>query len=101
MASSSSEDKTKANASDAELREQLGVIREDLQELGRKVGDVVGNRVARAREASADTVERGKERVTEYGDDLIENIRSRPLRAVFIAAGIGTLLGLFFGPRRG
>lgn len=79
----------KVNHSTADqLREQTGVIGEDIQELGRMARDVV-----------AEKYEQGREKAIAFEKTVEGQIKRHPLRAVLIAAGAGLLVGVLLARR--
>jgi ElaB/YqjD/DUF883 family membrane-anchored ribosome-binding protein len=44
-------------------------------------------------------VEAGSARVTELKGGLVDSIREKPIKSALIAAGVGAVIGLFFGRR--
>ena len=45
---------------------------------------------------AAETYERGKEKLHEWEDSLVQTVRSAPMKSVLIAAGVGLALGFLF-----
>jgi ElaB/YqjD/DUF883 family membrane-anchored ribosome-binding protein len=52
-------------------------------------------------EKAGELVERGKEAATDAKDRLAEKVSEKPLASLAIAAGVGVLVGLMIGRRRG
>lgn len=62
-----------SNADVAELREQLHLVSQDVQELAKTAGNVAKSQL----------------------DPIEDYIREQPLKAALIAAGVGWLVGVF------
>lgn len=82
-----SADKVRSTATD-QLREQAGVVGEDVQELGRIARDVV-----------TEKYQVGREKATEWEKTLEAQIKRNPLKSVLIAASVGLLIGAVLGRR--
>jgi len=67
-----------------DLAAQIEAIRADMQNLTSTVGRIAGKQVNRAQNKAMETKE-----------DAEEAIKSNPLQAVAIAAGLGFLFGVF------
>ena len=67
-----------------DLAAQMEAIRADMQNLTSTVGRIAGKQVNRAQNKAMETKE-----------DAEEAIKSNPLQAVAIAAGLGFLFGVF------
>ena len=79
----------KVNHSTADqIREQAGVIGEDIQELGRI-----------AREVVTDKYQAGREKAVALEKTVEDQIKRHPMRAVLIAAGAGLLIGVLWARR--
>lgn len=79
---------------ETEVREQLRTLRDDFKELGRQLRSAIGSKVHSAAEGGSETLQRGKERLAEYGEDVLDSVRRNPVRSVLIAAAVGALTGL-------
>ena len=71
-----------------QLREQAGVIGEDIQELGRM-----------AREVVTEKYQTGREKAVALEKTVEDQIKRHPMRAVLIAAGAGLLIGVLLARR--
>jgi len=79
---------TAAAVANGDVREQLGVIGEDLRTLGRQV-----------REMTTQQLHQVGDRAKAMGEDFGEVVKANPFRSLLIAAGVGALAGLFFWRR--
>jgi len=70
------------------VRDQLGVIGEDLGALGRHV-----------RDATTEQLHHMGDRARAMGEDVGDIVKSNPLRTVLVAAGVGALVGVLFWRR--
>lgn len=78
------------------LREQAGVVREDLRELGGAAREAAQQKLEDAGRATSQFVDTKKEQLSAYEDELVAYVRSKPVQSVLVAAGIGALLGMFW-----
>jgi ElaB/YqjD/DUF883 family membrane-anchored ribosome-binding protein len=83
----------------AEVRQQVRVVRDDVRELGRVTKGAAEEAFDEARRHAGDYVERTKQQVTEFEDQIVEYVRQKPLQSVLIAAGAGALLGFLLSRR--
>ena len=91
-------DKTAPSTSD-KLREQAGVVRDDLGQLGRLAKDATKEKLGDAKERASDYYDKGKIKAEQLEEQLVDQIRKKPLQSVLIAAGIGALFGLLITRR--
>jgi ElaB/YqjD/DUF883 family membrane-anchored ribosome-binding protein len=70
------------------LREQAGVLRDDVRELGRL-----------AREAGQEKLADAKAGVDALEDSLVRYVRDKPIKSLCIAIGAGALLGYLLSRR--
>src|SRR5262245_11439824 len=79
-----SEVRTAARKVDADLSNEVGAIKDDVQKLAATIGDVAKRQAGRAQDNAVDAMH------------TAENyVRQNPLLAVAIAAGLGFLYGVF------
>ena len=82
-----------------EVRQRARVVREDVRELGRAARGAAEETYEEVKRHAGDYVDRQKQRVTEFEDQLVEYVRQKPLQSVLIAAGAGLLLGFLLHRR--
>jgi len=82
-----------------QLKEQAGVVREDLGQLGRLAKDATREKLGDAKEKAADYYDKGRIKAEQLEEQLVDHIRKKPLQSVLIAAGIGALFGLLITRR--
>jgi ElaB/YqjD/DUF883 family membrane-anchored ribosome-binding protein len=68
----------------AELADQIGAIRADIQSLSTTVGRIANKQLGRAQDKAMETANQAE-----------DAIRQNPLSAVAIAVGLGFLFGVF------
>jgi len=71
-----------------QLKEQAGVVGQDVRELGRITKEVVG-----------ETYEAGRQKAKDWEKSLESQIQHNPMKSVLIAAGVGLVLGVLIGRR--
>lgn len=102
---------TSAGDGVTQLKEQTATIKEDIRKLGSIARDVAQEKLDEARAVASDAVgtgrrraedlyEQGRVKAEDAEDQVIEYVRSKPIKSMLIAGGIGVLLGLFFSSRR-
>jgi ElaB/YqjD/DUF883 family membrane-anchored ribosome-binding protein len=74
------------------LRDRVGIMGATVRDIGEIVKEAVTEKLTSLRDD-------GKDRVAAAKEDLEERIGSKPLTAVFVAAGVGLLFGLFMRRR--
>ena len=105
MAPANTRNQTSDNASSKEIEAQLQQLRDDLASLARSVAaagsekaDAYRSRVRRASNEAADAslqmVDAAREQALSLEKDLERKIRTNPLQAVALAAGVGFLIAL-------
>lgn len=88
------------NASAAsQLRSQSETVREDLGQLGRLAKDAAKEKLGDARVAAADYYEHGRKKAGELENQVADYVRTKPLKSILIAAGVGALVGLLLSRR--
>ena len=68
--------------------------RDKAQEVGAQVRDKAQEMVRQGEETASDYYQQGRQQMDALEHTLEEGIRAKPLQSVFIAAGMGMLLGL-------
>jgi ElaB/YqjD/DUF883 family membrane-anchored ribosome-binding protein len=95
----------------SQLREQTATIKEDIRTLGSIARDVAQEKLDEARSVASDAVdssrrhaediyEQGRDKAEEVEDQVIDYVRSKPIKSMLIAGGVGILLGVFLSSRR-
>jgi ElaB/YqjD/DUF883 family membrane-anchored ribosome-binding protein len=69
-------------------------VRETVQQMGSSAKDMAQAGLQSARDTAAEYLDKGGEKAMELGETLEIQIRTRPLRALLIAAGVGFLAGM-------
>ncbi|HEV2970395.1 MAG TPA: DUF883 C-terminal domain-containing protein [Pirellulales bacterium] len=75
-------------------------LRDSLQQMGCKAKNMAQVGWETARGTASDFVEKGCHKAMEVSESLETRIRTRPLRAILSAAGIGFLAGMLLKRRR-
>jgi ElaB/YqjD/DUF883 family membrane-anchored ribosome-binding protein len=85
------------------LKDRVGVMGATVRDIGEIVKDAVTEKLTELRDGALDLGAKGKERVvekvSEAREDLEERIEAKPLTSIFLAAGVGVLLGMFLRRR--
>jgi ElaB/YqjD/DUF883 family membrane-anchored ribosome-binding protein len=76
------------------IRDKGRDVRDTVQQMGSTAKDMAQAGWENARDTAADYLDKGREKAVELGETLEIQIRSRPIRALLIAAGIGFLAGM-------
>jgi ElaB/YqjD/DUF883 family membrane-anchored ribosome-binding protein len=91
---------TPAASSTAEqLRQQTGAVREDLGQLGRLAKQAAKEKLDEARDTAAAYYDHGRKKADELETQLADYVRTKPLKSILIAAGIGALFGILISRR--
>jgi ElaB/YqjD/DUF883 family membrane-anchored ribosome-binding protein len=69
-------------------------VRDTVQQMGSSAKDMAQAGWETARDTAAEYLDKGRERAMELGETLEIQIRTRPIRALLIAAGVGFLAGM-------
>lgn len=83
----------------ADVKDQAGVVADDLLELGRLARSVLAERADDLKQGAIDKAGAARDRVDEGAEALAERVRERPLRGLAIAAGVGALIGILWSRR--
>src|SRR5438105_12624133 len=76
------------------IREKRRDVRDTVQQMGSTAKDMAQAGWETARDTAAEYLETGREKAMEFGESLEIQIRTRPIRALLIAAGVGFLAGM-------
>lgn len=74
-------------------------IRDTVKQMGSTAKEVAQSGWESARDTAAEYLDKGREKAVELGETLEIQIRSRPMRSLLIAAGIGFLAGMLLKSR--
>ncbi len=88
-----------AEPATAKLREQARTVGEDVRAMGGLAREAAHEQYDAAKETANQYVEQGKRRMDDYEDQLVSYVRTKPVKSVLVAAGIGAVLGLFWSRR--
>jgi ElaB/YqjD/DUF883 family membrane-anchored ribosome-binding protein len=81
------------------IGQQLGVLGEDVKELGRMGKDAIVEKIGAVKDAAGHAVAHGRDKVVEYRDAVADRTREQPIKSLLIAAGVGALVGIVLGRR--
>jgi ElaB/YqjD/DUF883 family membrane-anchored ribosome-binding protein len=70
-----------------------------LNDLSGEALDAVRQLMTEVRDETLDIVRAGRDQMEEYGQQAVEAIRDRPMRAVVAAFGLGCLCGVLLSRR--
>lgn len=82
-----------------ELRNQMTKVGEDISELGSAAKEAAQEKVDHVRSAMTDYYKQGKAKAQELEHSLEDKIRTHPIQAVLVAAGVGLVIGLLLRRR--
>jgi ElaB/YqjD/DUF883 family membrane-anchored ribosome-binding protein len=82
-----------------QLRSHTETVREDLGQLGRLAKSAAREGLDEARVAATDYYEQGRKKAGEYETQVVDYVRTKPLKSILIAAGVGALLGILISRR--
>jgi ElaB/YqjD/DUF883 family membrane-anchored ribosome-binding protein len=82
-----------------QLRDQTAAVKEDLSKLAQLTRDASQEKLAKAKEAASEYLEKGKQKVGEVEDSMVRYVREKPIKSVLLAAGAGALLGFLLSRR--
>jgi ElaB/YqjD/DUF883 family membrane-anchored ribosome-binding protein len=80
----------------ADIRNRASEVGENVREMAGSAREMARDTLNRVKETASDAYEQGKQRASEWQDDLESTIRARPLTAILIAAGVGVALGFLW-----
>ena len=69
-------------------------VRDTVQQMGSSAKEMAQAGWEATRDTAAEYLDKGRERAVELGQTLEIQIRTRPIRALLIAAGVGFLAGM-------
>jgi ElaB/YqjD/DUF883 family membrane-anchored ribosome-binding protein len=75
-------------------REKARDVRDTAQQMGSTAKEMAQAGWETARDTASDYLDKGRDKALELGETLEIQIRSQPIRALLIAAGIGFLAGM-------
>ena len=81
------------------LGKQAKEVKQDIEEIGGTVRDAAQEKLGQVGEKAAEYYEQGRDKVHGIACASEQFLHERPLTSVFIAAGIGWLLGRFWKRR--
>jgi ElaB/YqjD/DUF883 family membrane-anchored ribosome-binding protein len=86
----------------------MGTLAEDARALMTATADVAGDKVAEARRRLTAALDSGKEAIGRVRDKAVEGakaadqlVRDNPYQTLFIAFGVGAVIGYLLGRRNG
>jgi ElaB/YqjD/DUF883 family membrane-anchored ribosome-binding protein len=79
-----------------QLREKSGDVKQSLQEMGSAAKQIAQEQYEGVRDTVATYYDQGRERAMEFEQSLEKRIRERPISSVFVATGLGFLLGMIW-----
>ena len=82
-----------------QLRAHGETVREDLGQLGRLAKSAAREKLGEARGVAADYYGEGRKKAGELETQVVDYVRTKPLKSVIIAAGVGALLGILMSRR--
>jgi ElaB/YqjD/DUF883 family membrane-anchored ribosome-binding protein len=82
-----------------QLRSQTETVRDDLSELGRLAKGAAREKLGEARGVASDYYGHGRKKAEELESQLVDYVRTKPLKSILIAAGVGALFGLLISRR--
>ena len=78
------------------LREQAGVVAQDIQGMGAIARDAAQEKLGQVQEYAAERCDQGRDKVRQAARSLEQYIAEQPLTSVLIAGSVGLLLGCFW-----
>jgi ElaB/YqjD/DUF883 family membrane-anchored ribosome-binding protein len=100
MAKNEAEAKDPRTASTTEqLKQQTGAVRDDLGQLGRLAKQAAKEKLDDAREAASGYYGHGRKKADELETQVADYVRTKPLKSILIAAGVGALFGILISRR--
>jgi ElaB/YqjD/DUF883 family membrane-anchored ribosome-binding protein len=82
------------------LGKQALAVKEGIEEIGETVRDAAQEKLGQLREHASGYYEQGRDKVQGVLHSLEQSVGQRPLTSLFIAAGVGLLLGRFWSSMR-
>jgi len=82
-----------------EVRQRARAVRDDVRELAGAAKGAAEETYEDVKRQAGEYVERKKQRVTEFEDQIVEYVREKPLQSVLIAVGVGAVIGLLLRRR--
>lgn len=84
-----------------EFREQAATTRDDVRDLGSKAKAAAQEKLQETRERASAAYKSGRQKASSLAEDMVGQVREKPVRSMLIAAGAGLALGFLFTRRRG
>jgi ElaB/YqjD/DUF883 family membrane-anchored ribosome-binding protein len=84
--------KLRGDEHEHDLGEQVGVIAEDLRELGSIAADGVSSAVHRLQHRGSGVLEEGQDQLTHWRSEFEDYVARNPVKSVLFAAALGGLL---------
>ena len=98
QSSSSNPTATARGLGDAAL-EKGREVRDTVKQMGSSAKEMAQAGWESARDTAAEYLDKGREKAVELGETVEIQIRTRPIRSILIAAGIGFVAGMFLKRR--
>jgi ElaB/YqjD/DUF883 family membrane-anchored ribosome-binding protein len=98
--SSSSNPKQAARSVADALREKGSEVRDTVQQMGSSAKEMAQAGWETARDTAGEYLDVGRQKAKEFGHTLDKQIRTRPIPALLIAAGIGFLAAMLLSRGR-
>ena len=87
------------STSTQKLRDKMSETRENIVDMGHLAKEAVQDKFHDLKDRASGQYERGKEKVHEWEDSLVQTVRSAPMKSLLVAAGVGLAFGFLW--RRG
>lgn len=81
------------------LRDKMSETRENIVDMGHLAKETVQDKLHELRERATEKYGEGKERLQDFEEGLVRQVRESPMKSVLIAAGIGLALGFLWRRR--
>jgi len=82
-----------------QLRSHTETVRDDIGQLGRLATGAAREKLDEARGVATEYYEHGRKKAGEYETQVVDYVRTKPLKSILIAAGVGALLGILISRR--
>jgi ElaB/YqjD/DUF883 family membrane-anchored ribosome-binding protein len=90
---------TNSHGAEEDLKDKAAEVGENVRKMGSQVSDAAREKYEDLRSRASDYFEQGKEKAQEWEEDVESYIKSRPIQALLIAAGVGVVLGMLWRRR--
>jgi len=81
------------------LREKMVETRDNLADMGHLAKETMQDKLHELKERATEKYGEGKERLHDFEESLVRQVREAPMKSVLIAAGIGLALGFIWRRR--